>query len=180
MVNRLACPTTPTPVWDDAAIAAFQEQHFDKTLLFTDRTDWSAAAIVAAHRGQGSLENAFRQMKDLPFVTFRPIFHCSHFFRCFRCFHCFHWTDQKIRVHAAYCPLGLLLASLLHREARSAGITDGFDTVLEALADIKLVADLPVSGRRQRPILRVTALTADQDKLFRHFGLPAYHRALTQ
>jgi len=168
---RWHCTTDPVGVptltthWDDAAIAAFHEQHFGKTLLFTDHTDWSAAAIVAAYRGQGSLENAFRQMKDPHFVTFRPVFH---------------WTDQKIRVHAAYCVLALLLASLLHREARAAGITDGFDTVLETLADIKLVVDLPAPGRRERPVLRVTERTADQDKLFQHFGLAAYHTALTK
>ncbi len=88
---------TLTTHWDDAAIAAFQEQHFGKTLLFTDHTDWSAPAIVAAYRGQGSLENAFRQMKDPHFVTSRPVFH---------------WTDQKIQVHAACCVWALLLASL--------------------------------------------------------------------
>lgn len=157
-------PTLTTP-WDDAAIAAFQEEHFGKTLLFTDHTDWSAPAIVAAYRGQGSLENAFRQMKDPHFVTFRPVSH---------------WTDQKIRVHAAYCVLALLLASLLHREARAAGITAGFDTVLETLADIKLVVDLPAPGRRERPILRVTERTADQETLFQQFDLAAYHTALTR
>ena len=155
---------TLTTHWDDAAIATFQEAHFGKTLLFTDHTDWSAAAIVAAYRGQGNLENAFRQMKDPRFVTFRPVFH---------------WTDQKIRVHAAYCVLALLLASLLHREARTAGITEGFDTVLETLADIKLVVDLPAPGRRERPVVRVTERSADQEILFQHFDLAPYHAALT-
>ena len=156
---------TLTTHWDDAAIATFQEAHFGKTLLFTDHTDWSATAIVAAYRGQGNLANAFRQMKDPRFVTFRPVFH---------------WTDQKIRVHAAYCVLALLLASLLHREARTAGMTEGFDTVLETLADIKLVVDLPAPGRRERPVVRVTERSADQEMLFQHFDLARYHTALTQ
>lgn len=50
-------------MWDDAGIAVYQEAHFEKTLLSTDRTDWSPAPTVAAYRGQGSLENGFRQMK---------------------------------------------------------------------------------------------------------------------
>lgn len=148
-----------TTSWDTAAIAAFQEEHYGKTLLFSDHTDWSAAEIVAAYRGQGSLENAFRQMKDPHFVTFRPVFH---------------WTDQKIRVHAAYCVLALLLASLLHREARGAGFEGGFASLLETLADLKLVVDLPAPGRREAPTLRVTERTAEQVALYDHFGLAAY------
>lgn len=156
---------TLTTTWDTAAIATWQEAHYGKTLLFTDHTDWTPAQIVAAYRGQGSLENAFRQMKDPHFVTFRPVFH---------------WTDQKIRVHAAYCVLALLLAALLQREARAAGFTGGFDALVETLADLQLVVDLPTPGRRERPTLRVTERTPTQAALFEHLGLAAYHAALTR
>ena len=153
---------TLTTHWDDAAIAAHQEAHFGKTLLFTDHTDWAPAAIIAAYRGQGSLENGFRQMKDPHFVTFSPMFH---------------WTDSKIRVHAAYCVLALLLASLLHREAQAAGFVGGLDALLETLADLKLVVDLPAPGRRERSMMRITERTSEQARLFEHFGLAAYHHA---
>ncbi len=156
---------TLTTQWDAAAVAAHQEAYFGKTLLFTDHTDWDPAAIIAAYRGQGSLENGFRQMKDPHFVTFAPMFH---------------WTDQKIRVHAAYCVLALLLASLLHREARAAGFPGGLDALVETLADLKLVVDLPAAGRRERPTLRVTERTPAQMPLFEHFGLAAYHAAVTR
>ena len=33
-----------------------------------------------------------------------------------------HWTDQKIRVHAFYCVLALLLSSLLRRTLAQKGI----------------------------------------------------------
>ncbi len=151
--------------WDNAAVTAHQEAYFGKTLLFTDHTDWTPAAIIGAYRGQGSLENGFRQMKDPHFVTFAPMFH---------------WTDQKIRVHAAYCVLALLLASLLHREARAAGFSGGLDALVETLADLKLVVDLPAAGRRERPTLRVTERTPAQGPLFEHFGLAAYHEAVTR
>ena len=156
---------TLTAHWEEAALAAYQEAHFGKTLLFTDHTDWDPAAIIAAYRGQGSLENGFRQMKDPHFVTFSPMFH---------------WTDQKIRVHAAYCVLALLLASLLHREARAAGFAGGLDALLDTLADLKLVVDLPAPGRRERSTVRVTERTPDQARLFEHFGLAAYHAAGTR
>jgi hypothetical protein len=156
---------TLTTQWDAAAVAAHQEAYFGKTLLFTDHTDWDPAAIIAAYRGQGSLENGFRQMKDPHFVTFAPMFH---------------WTDQKIRVHAPYCMLALLLTSLLHREARAAGFPGGLDALVETLADLKLVVDLPAAGRRERPTLRVTGRTPAQMPLFEHCGLAAYHAAVTR
>lgn len=145
--------------WDEAAIAQLVEQQFGKTILFTDHTDWDPAQIIAAYRGQGSLENAFRQMKDPHFVTFRPVFH---------------WTDQKIRVHAAYCVLALLLASLLHREARAAGFTGSFDALMETLSDIRMVVDLPEGARRKPINVRLTRRTPDQDRLFHRLGLVAY------
>ena len=124
-------------MWDDAGIAVYQEAHFEKTLLFTDRTDWSPAPTVAAYRGQGSLENGFRQMKAPHFVTVSPMFH---------------WTDSKIRVHEASCVLAWLLASLLHREARAVGFAGGLDALLETLADLRLVVDRsrPLAARNGR------------------------------
>ena len=67
----------------------------------------------------------------------------------------------------------------LAREARAAGIAGGFGTVLETLADIRLVVDLPAPGLRERPALPVTEHTAAQDTLFQHFDLAPYHTALT-
>lgn len=100
-------------------------------------------------------------MKDPHFVTFSLMFH---------------WTDSKIRVHAAYCVLALLLASLLHREARAVGFAGLLDALLETLADLKLMVDLPTPGRRERSTVRVTECTSpEQAVLFEHFGLAAYH-----
>ena len=145
--------------WDEAAIGQLLEEQFGKTILFTDHIDWGPADIIAAYRGQGSLENAFRQMKDPHFVTFRPVFH---------------WTDQKIRVHAAYCILALLLASLLHREARAVGFTGDFDALVETLSDIRMVVDLPEETRRKPINIRLTRRTPEQSKLFNQLGLDAY------
>ncbi len=40
----------------------------------------------------------------------------------FSCRPTFHWTDQKLRVHAFYCVLALLLLNLLRRKLAKAGI----------------------------------------------------------
>ncbi len=36
------------PHWENAALTAYQEAHFGKTLLFTDHTDWTPAAWCTA------------------------------------------------------------------------------------------------------------------------------------
>ena len=80
---------------------------------------------MLAYRGQYRVENAFRTMKDPHFVSFSP---------------CFHWTDQKIRVHAFYCVLALLMVSLLQRDLHQKGIDISVTEALESLTGIKEVA----------------------------------------
>lgn len=84
--------------------------------------DWGDADIIAAYRSQGTLANAFRQMKDPQFVTVTPMFH---------------WTDPKIRVHLVICVMALMVVSLLHRQARKGGFDQGFDALLDALGGIR-------------------------------------------
>ena len=81
-----------------SAYEKLQRTQLGITILFTDNAEWSNEQIVAAYRGQHHVENAFRRMKDVHYVSFRP----AH-----------HWTDQKQLVHAFTCVLALLLGSLL-------------------------------------------------------------------
>ena len=62
--------------FDRAAYTALQRRRLGKTLLFTDHSHWSDEDIVSAYRGQHHVENAFRQMKDVHYVSFRPAHHC--------------------------------------------------------------------------------------------------------
>lgn len=81
-------------------------------------------------------------------------------------------------MRAPYCVLALLLVPLLHREARAVGYVGGPDTLVEPLADLKLVVDLPTAGR-WTPGLRVTERTPVQERLVHHFQLAKYHGALS-
>jgi hypothetical protein len=91
----------------DKAYQHLRSTLLGKTLLFTDRTDWSDEQIVLAYRAQHHVEADFRRLKDPHYLTFRPAFH---------------WTDQKLRVHAFYCVLALLMLNLLRRKLAQAGI----------------------------------------------------------
>lgn len=148
--------------WDADKLAQLEARQLGRTALFTDHMDWDDAAIISAYRSQGTLENAFRQMKDPHFVTVSPIFH---------------WTDQKIRVHLAICVIALMLASLLHREARRLGFDHGLDALLETLGGIRGVVDLPAEGSRERPRIRLTKRTPQQQQLFDHLGLAQFDPA---
>src|SRR4051812_38251266 len=59
-----------------------QGTRLGKTLLFTDRDDWTDAAVVRGYRSQHHVESAFRDLKHVKYLSLRPQRH---------------WTDQKIR-----------------------------------------------------------------------------------
>ena len=118
--------------FDDSAYRRLKRTLLGKTLLFTDREDWTDEQIVTAYRGQHHVESAFRQMKDIHHVSFRPAFH---------------WTDQKLRVHAFSCVTALLMCSLLRRELHGKGIDLSVTRILETLGTIREVQILLTTGR---------------------------------
>ena len=119
---------------------------FGKTLIFTDRHEWSDEDIVSGYRGQYKIEHAFRTMKDPYFVSWNPMFH---------------WTDQKIRVHAFYCVLGLLLTSLLQRILQQAKMDISIHEAMQQLSEIR--ETLIIHGRGVKHPLTTTVLT-DMDE----------------
>ena len=98
------------------------------THLFTARADWSDQQIVRGYRSQSHVEAAFRSMKDPHYLTFRP----TH-----------HWTDQKLRVHALYCVIALMITSPLRRQLAKAGIPLSLARMIRTLADIREVSKRP-------------------------------------
>ena len=132
-----------------------------KTILFTDRNDWTDEQIVCAYRSQSHVEAAFRRMKDPRFLTFRP----TH-----------HWTDQKLRVHAFYCVVALTLASLLRRKLSRAGLDMSIAKMIESLSAIREVALLYRTGEGLPGFRRTTLSRLDkvQRALVRLLDLQRY------
>jgi len=52
----------------------------------------------------------------------------------------YHWTNQKLRVHAFYCVLALLLANLARKVAYQAGVDLSLHALLKELSAIREVA----------------------------------------
>ena len=136
-----------------------QQTLLGKTLLFTDRADWNDPQIVEAYRSQFHVEAAFRRLKDPHWLTFRPTFH---------------WTDQKLRVHAFYCVLALMILSLMRRQLARAGISLSVARMMERLADIRQVVTLyPTSkGQRPRSHTLLTDYDAEQKAILEALQLP--------
>jgi transposase len=77
-----------------------------------------------------------------------------------------HWTDQKIRVHAFYCVLALLLSSLLRRTLAQKGIELSIVKIFETLEGIKEVALINRDARsKTRPIIAYSRLSPLQKRV---------------
>ncbi len=146
---------------DAGALERLDRELFGKRLIFSDRDDWTDEQIVEAYRAQSKAERGFRQMKHPVFAAFSPAFH---------------WTDQKLRVHAFYCTLALMIVHLIEREARKAGIADGAQEILRALSEIDELTLVypPASGKQGRPRVRrriADNLDQAQTRLYEALGL---------
>jgi transposase len=134
---------------------------FGKRILFTNRTEWTTAEVVAAYRSQNEVESGFRQMKDPHVVSFGPMHH---------------WTDQKIRVHVFYSVLALTIAHLMRREAEHAGLHLSVREMLATLAGIQETVLLYHDGGKGRPRARrmLTDATPEQQRLADLYGIDQY------
>jgi transposase len=139
-----------------------QETRLGKTLLFTDRDDWTDAAVVRGYRNQHHVESAFRDLKDVQHLSLRPQRH---------------WTDQKIRVHVFYCVLALMLCGLLRRELDRRGIRRSLPWLLEELGQIREVCVFyPAAAPGAEPTLQMTLteLSEEQRALYQALDLGRY------
>jgi transposase len=116
---------------DHAALQSLTDTRLGRTLLLTDHADWTPRETIATYRSLAAVEDAFKQMKHLDFLHWQPAWH---------------WTDSKLRVHALYCVLGLLLASLARQTTARAGLDLSLPALLTDLSAIREVAILYPPG----------------------------------
>ena len=88
---------------DSVAFNRLMTQRLGRTVLMTNRMDWTEEQVIDGYSGQQQVEKVFRGLKDGDWLGWGPMYH---------------WTDSKIRVHAFYCMLGISLLSYLHAQAR--------------------------------------------------------------
>ena len=147
-----------------SAWKTLQHSLLGKTILFTNRSDWSDEQIVRAHRSQAHVESAFRAMKDPRYLSFRPTYH---------------WTDQKLRVHALFCVIALMITSLLRRQLSRAGIPVSLARMLDELSQVREVSllyrDAEAKSPRTRTVLSDTS--DEQNKILAALELTQFRAA---
>jgi transposase len=133
-----------------------------KTILFTDNDDWSDEEIVLGYRAQAQIESAFRDMKHPHFLGWSPMFH---------------WTDSKIRVHAFYCVLALMLTSLLQRTLHEHGHDLSVPRLFEVLGGIRETTVIfePAAGERKPHTTQcLSVLSSEQQAVLEALDLQRY------
>lgn len=138
-----------------------QKTLLGKTILFTDRDQWTDEQIVRGYRSQAHVESAFRAMKDPTCLTFRPVHH---------------WTDQKLRVHALYCVIALMILSLLRRKLAQAQVSVSLARMVELLSGVREVTVLfnraETASPRARTVL--SDLDDEQKRILEPLGLQRF------
>jgi transposase len=120
--------------FDHQAWLALMAHRLGRTVLLTNRMDWTAEQVVAAYSGQQRIEQVFRGLKDGDWLGWGPMHH---------------WTDSKIRIHAFYCMLGVSLLQSLHRKSQAVWPGLSVEHLLTELDQIKqFVLLYPAQGEK--------------------------------
>lgn len=110
-----------------------------RTLLVTNRREWAPEEIVWASRVQSHNEHLFRDIKDPGGVSMLPLRHRR---------------DAALRAHALVVVLGVLLAKVLQRRIKKAGLrAPSLNSVLDPLKQVQ-------RGRLHFPATAAPALRA--------------------
>jgi len=152
--------------FDTAAWQRLVTQRLGRTVLLTNRMDWTAEQVALGYSAQQDIERVFRGLKDGDWLGWGPMYH---------------WTDRKIRIHAFYCMLGISLLQHIHKQAQAAWDGISMEQLLEELRQIQqFVLLYPRQGQKGPD--RVTTLlckqTLPQQGLAKTLGLDQLHVTL--
>ena len=148
---------------DSAALNRLIEQRLGRTVLISNRRDWTAEQVVLGYDGQQQLEQVFRGLKDGDWLAWSPLYH---------------WTDRKIRIHAFYCMLGISLLHLVHRQAKTAWADLSLERLLQELQQIQqFVLLYPRQGEKgpDRAAYVLSKQTLTQQALAKALNLDQLH-----
>ena len=128
-----------------------------KSLIFSNRNEWSTLEIVKTYRAQNDVERQFKELNKRDRLSVQPV----HV-----------WTNPMIRVHVFISVLALLLTNLLYRKITLGGITASKDKCLELLEDIKEIR-LNYDDKGPPEVL-LTRMSALQRNLFKILDLKRF------
>jgi len=145
--------------FDHAAWLRLISHRLGRTILLTNRMDWTAEQIVTSYSGQQQVEQVFRGLKDGEWLGWGPMYH---------------WTDSKIRIHAFYCMLGISLLHYIHKQSEAVWPGLSTEQLLEELRQIQqFILLYPPQGQKgpQRAATVLSKQTLPQQSLADALGL---------
>ncbi len=95
-----------------------------KSILFTNRLEWSPESIIWGYREQYIVEHAFRKMKSPTSIAIRPMYH---------------YSDSCIRAHVFVCVIALLLLSLLRLTLAKKSTPISYEELLDELRSVHVL-----------------------------------------
>jgi len=149
--------------FDTAAWQRLLDHRLGRTVLLTNRMDWTAEQVALGYSGQQEIERVFRGLKDGDWLGWGPMYH---------------WTDRKIRIHAFYCMLGISLLQHIHKQAQTAWNGISTEQLLEELRQIQqFVLLYPPQGEKgpNRIATVLSKQTLTQQALAKTLGLDQLH-----
>ncbi len=141
---------------DDAGKSEYLKP-LGKSLIFSNRNEWSTVEIVKTYRAQIDVERQFKELNKRGKISVMPMYV---------------WTDQMIRVHMFISVLALLISNFLYRKIQLAGIGESKDTCFEALEDMKEVRLF--YDDKGPPEVLLTRMSPLQRKLFKILDLKRF------
>ncbi|TXT59572.1 MAG: hypothetical protein BAJALOKI1v1_1400006 [Promethearchaeota archaeon] len=141
---------------DDAGKSEYLKP-LGKSLIFSNRNEWSSVEIVKTYRAQIDVERQFKELNKRGKISVMPMYV---------------WTDQMIRVHMFISVLALLLSNFLYRKIQLAGVGVSKDTCFEALEDMKEVRLF--YDDKGPPEVLLTRMSPLQRKLFKILDLKRF------
>jgi len=148
---------------DSEAISKLSDTYIGKNIIITNHEGWDNSRIIRAYRSQFIIENVFKEMKDRKTGSWWPLHH---------------WTDSKIRVHALYCTIALLIRALMYRRINLKDLNLSMKRILKELDDIRETINIyPAKrgkgkGNKKQPTQPVlTKISEVQQKLIEILNL---------
>ena len=144
--------------WVDAKKEGELKAGFGKTVIFTDRVDWTDGQIVRTYFARSGMEEEFHVLKDVLLLPVMPIFHRR---------------DERIRVHAFLCVVGLLFYRWIQlRVAEVTGERVPIGRLSQWLDEIRIAALLRRGSRTVKVVLEKQS--TERARLVKALGLERF------
>ena len=130
------------------------EATLGRTILFTNREEWTPEAVIWGYREQYIVEHAFRDMKSPTAIAVRPMYHHA---------------DTSIRAHVFLCVIALLLLSLLRLKLARKSVPASYEELLYELRSIHALKIL--ASPNAKPLWKLEKITKTASRFFKTLNL---------